>query len=76
MMNNNTKMMYEEAMPVMCLKHTALGAYHRGIKGEKYFIKRSSIYMDPDGTAYGQLFEDNELTKYMANVRLDRFMSI
>lgn len=65
-----------EAMSVMCIKSSPLDTYHRGVKGEKYFINRSSIYMDPDGTAYGQLYEDNELTEYLANVRLDRFMSI
>lgn len=74
--NNNANLANLEAMPVMCIKQSPLGAYHRGIKGGKYFIKRSSIYMDPDGTAYGQLYEDNELTELKANVRLDRFMSI
>lgn len=65
-----------EAMAVVCMKNSAFNTPSRGVKGEKYFIKRSTIYMDPDGTAYGQLYNDNELTECMSNVRLDRFMSI
>lgn len=63
-----------EAMAVVCIKANKFS--YNGVEGEKYFIKRSSIYMDPEGTAYGQLYEDVELTEFMANVRLDRFMSI
>lgn len=65
---------FSDLMPVICLKSSI--SPNRGVKGEKYFIKRSSIYMDSDGTAYGQLYNDNEGKKLMGQIRLDRFMSI
>lgn len=66
---------WSDLMPVVCIKERK-NYPQGGVKGEKYFIQRSSIYMDPDGTAYGTLFEDNKGTMIMLNVRLDRFMSI
>lgn len=73
--NTNKGIPFSDLMPVMCIKERK-GFPQSGVKGEKYFIQRSSIYMDPDGTPYGTLFEDNEGTMLMTNVRLDRFMSI
>lgn len=65
-----------DGMPVICTKESAMKLPKRGVLGEKYFIKRSSIYIDPDGDIYGELYEDNALTEYMANVQLKRFISI
>lgn len=65
-----------DGMPVMCVKSSPLNTPNRGIIGTKYFIKKSSIYIDPDGDVYGELYDDNALTEHMSNVRLDRFISI
>lgn len=64
--------MKRDFMPVICIKSGKY--YNHGEEGKKYFIDRTSIYIDNDGDAYGILY--NETKDPLANICLKRFMSI
>lgn len=64
--------MKRSLMPVVCIKSGK--NYIQGKEGEKYFIDRTSIYIDMDGDAYGILYSSTK--QPLANILLKRFMSI